>query len=501
MRIAMTCCLIRIFTHCVLGPRHNALGSSASIPPPVLDPMMKHCHGSILAEWWWWMRLHRRRGWGARSLYREASRTTASAVTPSCSPTSRVSRNGILPARSCTFWPIPASRSPATRRPPRATSPPSPRTGRARYSDRWDGTPTAGPGRRRPVAFRRADHPGPRRLTGGTMTGAAPALGRFGVWSTELRVGDPASLGAVAAGLTGLGYTTLWMPGRTDDLFDVADRYLGAASDLVVASGVASIWLYGAPEAAAATSRLNERHGGRFLLGLGVSHAPLVNNDRAAPYRHPLAHMEHYLDELEEAGPGTPTVIAALGPRMLELAGRRSLGTHPYLVTPDHTALARQALGPDKIVAVCQTATIESDPAAARSVLRRELSIYLGLPNYVQQLAPAGLARGRLLRRWQRPPDRLSFRLGRRRRCRSAPARTSRRRRDRTSVSKPSAATASTHRSTSGGWWPRPSRTDPPYPTEAIAGEKCGMTSSDIRRMDAMTLSRGMRPQPTLRRG
>jgi probable F420-dependent oxidoreductase len=215
------------------------------------------------------------------------------------------------------------------------------------------------------------------------VSGDVPALGRFGIWSAELRVGDPVALGAVAAELTELGYATLWLPGRTEDLFDVADTYLAEAGGLVLASGVASIWNYRAPEAAAATARLNERHGGRFLLGLGVSHGPLVNNDRVAPYRKPLALMEHYLDELDEARPGTPTVIAALGPRMLELTRRRSRGTHSYLVTPEHTALARQALGPDQIVAVCQTATIAGDPAQARSVLRQELSTYLRLPNYV----------------------------------------------------------------------------------------------------------------------
>jgi probable F420-dependent oxidoreductase len=215
------------------------------------------------------------------------------------------------------------------------------------------------------------------------VTGDLPALGRFGVWSAELRVGDPVVLGAVAAELTRLGYGTLWLPCRTDDLFDVADAYLEAADDLVVASGVASIWNYEAAAAAAGTARLTARHGERFLLGLGVSHSPLVNNERAAPYRKPLALMEHYLDELDQAGPGTPTVIAALGPRMLELAGRRSHGTHPYLVTPAHTALARQSLGPDQMVAVCQTATIESDPAQARAVLRQELSTYMRLPNYV----------------------------------------------------------------------------------------------------------------------
>jgi probable F420-dependent oxidoreductase len=189
--------------------------------------------------------------------------------------------------------------------------------------------------------------------------------------------------------LADLGFGTVWLPGRTDDVFDVAATYLQATEQLVIATGIVSIWLYGVDAVAAETARLHEDHPGRFLLGLGVSHGPLVNDSTDAPYRRPLELMERYLLALDEAGAqyneqtGMDSVIAALGPRMLELAQRRTQGTHPYLVTPEHTALARATLGPDKIVAVGQTAIVETDPVRARSALRAELSIYLGFPNYV----------------------------------------------------------------------------------------------------------------------
>jgi probable F420-dependent oxidoreductase len=211
-------------------------------------------------------------------------------------------------------------------------------------------------------------------------------LGPYGVWSAELRVGAARALAEIAAELEELGYSAVWLPGRTDDVFDVCDQYLGAAQDLVLATGVVSIWNYRVEQVAAATARLVETYPGRFLLGLGVSHGPLVNDAQASPYRKPLALMEHYLDDLDQLRPGEDSsgrVIAALGPRMLELAERRSGGTHSYLVTPEHTRVAREALGNGGIVAVCQTGTIEEDPEKARATLRGELATYMRFPNYV----------------------------------------------------------------------------------------------------------------------
>ena len=220
-------------------------------------------------------------------------------------------------------------------------------------------------------------------------------LGRYGVWSAELRIGVAGELAEVAAELEELGYSTLWLPGRADDVFDVCDRYLGATQDLVLATGVVSIWNYRVEQVAAATARLGESYPGRFLLGLGVSHGPLVNDAEAAPYRQPLALMEHYLDDLDLLRPGehnSGRVIAALGPRMLELAKRRSGGTHSYLVTPEHTCVARETLGRGGIVAVCQTGTLSTDPETARATLRNELATYMRFPNYVNNWRRLGFS-------------------------------------------------------------------------------------------------------------
>jgi len=238
------------------------------------------------------------------------------------------------------------------------------------------------------------------------LYGAAPrrvpavrALGRLGIWSSELRLGDARALADGVAELESLGYDAVWLPGRADDVFDVAGTYLGATDRLAVATGIVSIWAYDAATTARAAVALDEAHAGRFVLGLGVSHGPLVNTGDDAPYRRPLAHMTEYLDRLDDQlaianGPGTapvlPRVVAALGPRMLELAGRRTTGTHPYLVPPDHTAVARQHLGPGPVVAPCQTVTL-ADGDAAKRLLRQELATYLGFPNYVDNWRRFGI--------------------------------------------------------------------------------------------------------------
>lgn len=220
---------------------------------------------------------------------------------------------------------------------------------------------------------------------------AARVLGRAGIWSSELRVGDVRALADQVAELESLGYGAVWMPGREGDVFDVARAYLQATDRLAVATGIVSIWRYDAGSVAKAAVALDDASGGRFVLGLGVSHGPLVNTDAAAPYRHPLAHMHEYLDQLEErlavaGGPETrptvPSLVAALGPRMMDLAGRRTTGTHPYLVPPAHTAAARQRLGAAPVVAPCQTVTLARGDDARR-LLREELDLYLRLPNYV----------------------------------------------------------------------------------------------------------------------
>ncbi len=157
-----------------------------------------------------------------------------------------------------------------------------------------------------------------------------------------------------------------------------------------MASGIVSIWKATPEELAHSTGKLEERYRGRFLLGLGASHAPLAE-DYARPYQR----MVDYLDALDRLdGPvhADRRVLAALGPRMLELSASRAIGAHPYFVPVEHTHRARQILGPGPLLAPEVTAVIEPDPAAARSRARSFTRTYLSLPNYANNLLALGFA-------------------------------------------------------------------------------------------------------------
>jgi len=181
--------------------------------------------------------------------------------------------------------------------------------------------------------------------------------------------------------------------GAGGDVFDAVGALLDATSRVTVATGIVNLWMHSPSETAGAHARLTEAHPDRFLLGIGVSHAPLVDAQEPGRYRAPLAAMRDYLDALDRADPAVPVderALAALGPRMLELARERSLGAHPYLVTPDHTRQARTVLGEGPVLAPEQAVVLDTDPAAAREVARAHLAIYLGLPNYVNNLLRLG---------------------------------------------------------------------------------------------------------------
>lgn len=206
-----------------------------------------------------------------------------------------------------------------------------------------------------------------------------PAIGRYGLWNAGLRDPDPAraaELAETAAELEELGYGALWLGGSSG--VEHAVPLIEATSSITVATGILSIWQYGAEDTAARQAGLEAAHPGRFLLGLGVSHARL-----AEQYKHPYAAMNRYLDDLDAAGaPAGKRVLAALGPRMLELARDRSAGAHPYLVTVEHTAQARATLGEGPLLAPEFTVVLETDPARARETAREMLAFYLTLPNY-----------------------------------------------------------------------------------------------------------------------
>jgi len=214
-------------------------------------------------------------------------------------------------------------------------------------------------------------------------------LKNLGVW-TGADVFPAADAAAFARRIEAWGYGALWIPeaiGR--EVFSASAWLLANTRSLIIASGIANIYARDALSAAAAQKGLNEQSAGRFVLGLGVSHIPLVEV-RQHVYGKPVATMRAYLEAMAVAPyhSVTPTsapktVLAALGPKMLELAAELTDGAHPYNVTPEHTAQARALLGAGKLLCVEQAAVLETNPAAARALGRKFLNLYLGLPNYV----------------------------------------------------------------------------------------------------------------------
>lgn len=210
-------------------------------------------------------------------------------------------------------------------------------------------------------------------------------LGRLGVWYPMDRL-DAAQLRRFVASVERLGYDTLWYPeGRGFESLSLAGFLLGASTRLKVGSSIASIYARDAFTARAGMMTLNKLHGDRFILGLGVSHAPMVERMRGHNYGKPVPAMREYLDGMmrnqSEAG-SWPIALAALGPLMLKLAAERTRGALPYNVTPEHTARAKAILGPDKWLAVEQKVCIETGAAKARALARHELERYMTLPNY-----------------------------------------------------------------------------------------------------------------------
>lgn len=179
---------------------------------------------------------------------------------------------------------------------------------------------------------------------------------------------------------------------------------LSATTTFVGATGIANIWGRDAVTMTGAVKGLTEAFPERMLLGLGVSHHTLVESLRGHSYERPLAAMRSYLDAMDAAPytsqrPSTPVrrVLAALGPKMLELAAERADGAHPYFVTPEHTAEARRILGPSPLLCPEQAVLLETDPDQARAVARTHTKVYLALPNYTNSLIRLGFAAEELL--------------------------------------------------------------------------------------------------------
>src|ERR1700735_126899 len=214
-------------------------------------------------------------------------------------------------------------------------------------------------------------------------------LGPIGIWTRQLEDQPAAKARETARELEELGYGALWFGeavGR--EALTNAGLLLSATKRIVIATGIANIYARDAVAMASGQKTLAEAYPDRFLLGLGVSHIPLVEKLRGHRYEKPVATMRAYLDAMDQAPyssvpPPTkpPLVLAALGPKMLELSGERADGAHPYNVNPEHTAQARGILGPQKYLCPEQAVVMETDAGKARRIGRTFLGFYLTLPN------------------------------------------------------------------------------------------------------------------------
>ncbi|MFN2427624.1 MAG: TIGR03620 family F420-dependent LLM class oxidoreductase [Candidatus Binatia bacterium] len=224
-------------------------------------------------------------------------------------------------------------------------------------------------------------------------------IGKLGIWcSFEAMTSSDAA--AAAARVESLGYGTLWFPealGR--EAFASASFLLASTSKIVVATGIANIWARDAMTMACGSRTLAEQSAGRFLLGIGVSHRPIVTGLRGHRFEKPLSTMRSYLDAMQNApyaavapAEEAPCVIGALHPKMLALSAARTRGSHTYLVPPEHTAFARETMGAGSWICVEQKVLLESDPAKARSLARNVIAMYLALPNYRTNLERFGYA-------------------------------------------------------------------------------------------------------------
>jgi probable F420-dependent oxidoreductase len=224
-------------------------------------------------------------------------------------------------------------------------------------------------------------------------------IGRLGVWVGMDRMSAAAGA-AFAKRVEAWGYGALWLPESRGRNALVHSAWLLANTErLVIATGIANIYARDPMAMANGQRALAEQSGGRFLLGVGVSHRPMVEALRGHTYSRPVATMRAYLQAMREAPYQAPpprevppTVVAALGPRMMALSGELAQGAHPYNTIPEHTGNARRILGPGKILAPEVWVLLETDPATARRAAREALSHYLQLENYVNAWKAQGFS-------------------------------------------------------------------------------------------------------------
>lgn len=223
-------------------------------------------------------------------------------------------------------------------------------------------------------------------------------LGATGIWTSKMDNFPAAQIQEAAAELEELGFGALWSGEATGrEALTNAGLLLAGTKRIVIATGIANIYGRDPVTMAAAQKTLAEAYPNRFLLGLGVSHVPLVEKLRGHRYDKPVATMRAYLEGMDKAPyqavpppSKPPRVLAALGPKMLQLSAECADGAHPYNTTPKHTAQARELLGPGPYLCPEQAVILETDPAKARAIARKFLAIYLTLPNYTNNFLRLG---------------------------------------------------------------------------------------------------------------
>ena len=203
-----------------------------------------------------------------------------------------------------------------------------------------------------------------------------PDIGRFGVFRRQTK-------GLVTPGqaveIEKLGYGTVWAGGSPAAGLEFVEPILAATESLTVATGIVNIWTAAAGPVAESFHRIEQAYPGRFLLGIGVGHPEHITE-----YRKPYDALVDYLDELDSYGvPTGCRVLAALGPRVLKLAAERSVGAHPYLTTPEHTAHARELIGPSALLAPEHKVVLSTDAQQARDIARQAVDVYFDLRNWI----------------------------------------------------------------------------------------------------------------------
>jgi probable F420-dependent oxidoreductase len=218
-------------------------------------------------------------------------------------------------------------------------------------------------------------------------------LSGTGLWSAQLRYGDPGLIAESAAEVDDLGFDAVWIPDVGGDVRGSIEHLLRATPRIAVATGILNIWMHEPADVAGWRASWSDEWRRRFLLGLGVSHAVLIDHAEPGRYAKPYSKMVEYLDGLDAAAvpfPAEARVLAALRPKMLGLARDRAAGAHPYFVPVEHIAKARATLGRDAMIGAELAVVLDEDPASARATARRHTATYVGLPNYTNNLRDFG---------------------------------------------------------------------------------------------------------------